>query len=148
DRANVIFLDQPVNVGFPYSSNPVGSTHAAAKDVFAFLELFFEELSEYANNEFHISGESYAGHYIPAFAREIVEHGKDKIFNLTSVLIGNGITDTYSQVPSYEGMACGEGGYPAVLDEGNCSKIHDMVPRCQRLVEVCYKYQNPLSCLP
>lgn len=146
-NASVIFLDQPVNVGYSYSSHPVGTTAAAAKDVYALLELFFQHFPQYAQSDFHIAGESYAGHYIPSFAREIVEH-EDKSFNLTSVLIGNGITDQYNQVASYEDMACGKGGYPAVLDEGNCSKIHDMIPRCQRLTEICYKYQNALSCVP
>lgn len=147
-NASVIFLDQPVNVGFSYSSKPVSTTKAAGEDVLALLELFFEQFPEYAKNDFHIAGESYAGHYIPSFARTIVEQGENKGFNLTSVLIGNGITDAYHQIPSYEGMACGKGGYPAVLDEGNCTKIHNMIPRCQELTKICYKYQNPLACLP
>lgn len=146
-NASVIFLDQPVNVGNSYSSNKVSSTVAAGKDVFALLQLFFHQFPEYANNDFHIAGESYAGHYIPAFAREIVSH-QDKNFNLTSVLIGNGITNSLIQDESYEWMACGKGGYPAVISEEECQSIHDKWPRCKALLELCYSNPSALGCIP
>lgn len=59
--ANVFFLDQPVNVGYSYGKTKIASTKDSARDVYAFLQLFLSEYSEYANNPFHISGESYAG---------------------------------------------------------------------------------------
>ena len=115
-NASVIFLDQPVNVGYSYSGSSVSNTIAAGKDVYALLTLFFEQFPEYAKQPFHISGESYAGHYIPAFASEILSHKKRNI-NLQSVLIGNGLTDAYTQYEWYRPMACGEGDWPAVLSE-------------------------------
>lgn len=60
-NASVIFLDQPVNVGYSYSDNTVSSTAAAGKDVYAFLTMFFNQFPEYAEQDFHITGESYAG---------------------------------------------------------------------------------------
>src|SRR2546430_2617908 len=41
-NASVIFLDQPVNVGFSYYGSSVSSTVAAGKDVYALLTLFFK----------------------------------------------------------------------------------------------------------
>lgn len=146
-NASVIFLDQPVNVGNSYSSNSVSSTVAAGKDVFALLQLFFHQFPEYSHNAFHIAGESYAGHYIPAFAREIVSH-ENKNFNLTSVLIGNGITNSIIQDESYEWMACGKGGYPAVITEEECSSLHNKWPRCKALLSLCYKNPSALACIP
>ncbi|PQE16068.1 Carboxypeptidase Y A protein [Rutstroemia sp. NJR-2017a WRK4] len=64
-NASVIFLDQPVNVGYSYSGGSVSNTIAAGKDVYALLTLFFKQFPEYATQDFHIAGESYAGHYIP-----------------------------------------------------------------------------------
>ncbi|ODQ82803.1 hypothetical protein BABINDRAFT_159305 [Babjeviella inositovora NRRL Y-12698] len=146
-NASVIFLDQPVNVGFSYSSSSVTNTVAAGKDVYALLTLFFQQFPEYAKLDFHISGESYAGHYIPVFASEILSHD-DRNFNLTSVLIGNGLTDPLTQYSYYEPMACGDGGEPSVLPEEQCDAMLDSIPRCLSLIESCYNSQSVFSCVP
>ncbi|KAK4505568.1 hypothetical protein PRZ48_003531 [Zasmidium cellare] len=146
-NASVIFLDQPVNVGYSYSSSSVSNTVAAGKDVYALLTLFFKEFPEYAKQPFHISGESYAGHYIPVFASEILSHKKRNI-NLQSVLIGNGLTDGYTQYEYYRPMACGDGGWPAVLDEQACESMDNSLPRCQSLIENCYNSESVWTCVP
>lgn len=150
NNASVIFLDQPVNTGFSYSEEKVGTTRAAGVDVYALLSLFFEAFPKYNNgNGFHISGESYAGHYIPAIATEILKHPEgERNFNLTSVLIGNGWTDVMRQSASYKEMACGNGGYKAVLDEESCENYNNHLPRCQILAAGCYEHQNPFRCIP
>lgn len=148
-NASVIFLDEPVNVGFSYSEKRVGSSRAAGKDVYAMLNLFFEKFPEYNGNGFHIAGESYAGHYIPAIATEIQSHPMpERLFNLTSILIGNGITDPLHQAPSYKMMACGEGGHPAVVDEETCANYNNNLPLIQRLINSCYSHQDSLHCVP
>lgn len=146
-NASVIFLDQPVNVGYSYSGGSVSNTVAAGKDVYALLTLFFKQFPEYAKQPFHISGESYAGHYIPVFASEILSHKKRNI-NLQSVLIGNGLTDGYTQYDYYRPMACGEGGWPAVLDSTECASMDNSLPRCKSLIENCYKSESVWSCVP
>lgn len=147
NNATVIFLDQPVNVGYSYSSARVNSTRAAAPDVYAFLELFFHKFHKFAGNDFHIAGESYCGHYIPEFATEVLAH-EDRSFNLTSVLIGNGITDPLIQNEAWEWMACGKGGYPAVISEDECQKLHAMYPTCRNLTQTCYDERTDLACVP
>lgn len=57
-NSSVIFLDQPVNVGYSYSESQTKSTAAAAGDVYAFLTLFFEKFPQYGKQDFHIAGES------------------------------------------------------------------------------------------
>jgi cathepsin A (carboxypeptidase C) len=146
-NASVIFLDQPVNVGYSYSSASVSNTVAAGKDVYAFLTLFFKQFPEYAKQSFHISGESYAGHYIPVFASEILSHKKRNI-NLQSILIGNGLTDGLTQYEYYRPMACGDGGWPAVLSESECQSMDNALPRCQSLITNCYESESVWSCVP
>jgi cathepsin A (carboxypeptidase C) len=146
-NASVIFLDQPVNVGYSYSGGSVSNTVAAGKDVYALLTLFFEQFPEYAKQDFHIAGESYAGHYIPVFASEIMSH-KNRNINLKSVLIGNGLTDGLTQYEYYRPMACGDGGYPAVLGEGECQSMDNALPRCQSLIQNCYDSESVWSCVP
>ncbi|KAI9875386.1 MAG: hypothetical protein M1830_008533 [Pleopsidium flavum] len=146
-NASVIFLDQPVNVGYSYSGSSVSNTIAAGKDVYALLTLFFKQFPEYAHQDFHIAGESYAGHYIPVFSSEILSHKKTNI-NLKSVLIGNGLTDGLTQYEYYKPMACGDGGWPAVLDEGECQAMENALPRCQSLIQNCYDSESVWSCVP
>jgi cathepsin A (carboxypeptidase C) len=146
-NASVIFLDQPVNVGYSYSSSSVSNTVAAGKDVYALLTLFFKQFPEYTKQSFHIAGESYAGHYIPVFASEILSHKKRNI-NLQSVLIGNGLTDGLTQYKYYKPMACGEGGWPAVLDESECQSMENSYPRCASMIESCYNSESVWSCVP
>ncbi|EPE27633.1 alpha/beta-Hydrolase [Glarea lozoyensis ATCC 20868] len=146
-NASVIFLDQPVNVGYSYSGGSVSNTIAAGKDVYALLTLFFKQFPEYATQDFHIAGESYAGHYIPVFTSEILAH-KNRNINLKSVLIGNGLTDGLTQYEYYKPMACGKGGYPAVLDESECQAMENALPRCQSLIQNCYDSESVWSCVP
>ncbi|KAL9586049.1 MAG: hypothetical protein Q9212_001139 [Teloschistes hypoglaucus] len=146
-NASVIFLDQPVNTGFSYSSSSVSNTIAAGKDVYALLTLFFHTFPEYAHQDFHIAGESYAGHYIPVFTSQILKYKKRNI-NLKSVLIGNGLTDGLTQYDSYRPMACGDGGWPAVLGKSQCQSMDNALPRCKSLIESCYNSGSVWSCVP
>lgn len=85
--ANIIFLDQPVGVGFSYFSNPsssnhsteypVSTSHEAALDVYAFLQLFYAHFPETKTREFHMAGESYGGHYVPHIGKVIWEMNKE-----------------------------------------------------------------------
>ncbi|KAF5332255.1 hypothetical protein D9611_008202 [Ephemerocybe angulata] len=111
-RANVVFIDQPVGVGFSYADHgeTVSTTEDGAKDIAAFVHLFFEHFKQFQGRPFHLSGESYAGRYLPAYAAAIydqntrlAEYGLTPV-NLTSVMIGNGYVDFYRVYESYYDM--------------------------------------------
>lgn len=112
ERANVFFLEEPLGVGFSYGAHGqvVGTTEEAAKDVAAFVSIFFETFKEFKGRELFLSGESYGGRYLPVFGSAIrdANAGLEKKgmtpINLKKILIGNGMTDTYSS-------ACGAGGW-------------------------------------
>lgn len=148
-NASVIFIDQPVNTGYSYSGGTVSNTVAASKDIYALLTLFFHNFPEYAKQDFHISGESYAGHYIPVFASEILSH-KNRNINLKSIAIGNGLTDPKTQYAEYRPMACGDDGshYGPILDESECQSMDNALPRCQSLIQGCYDSQSVWQCVP
>ncbi|KAH3686923.1 hypothetical protein WICPIJ_002084 [Wickerhamomyces pijperi] len=146
-NASVIFLDQPVGVGYSYGEEKVTTTYAAARDVYIFLELFYQKFPQFIKNDFHIAGESYAGHYIPNIASEIINHD-DRSFELTSVLIGNGITDSLVQNAYYQPMACGLGGYKKILDDKACNGMTKAYPRCAALTKACYKTKSAFACVP
>lgn len=146
-NATVIFLDQPVNVGYSYSSQRVGSSFAAAEDVYSFLSLLFDAMPEYnSGQKFHIAGESYGGHYLPAIGKAILQH-TERNFNLSSIVLGNPITDPRYQVEASVAMMCGEGGYPSVYEPENCTDLYRKVPRCEMLYQACQDSQNLTQCL-
>ncbi|ODV81773.1 peptidase S10, serine carboxypeptidase [Suhomyces tanzawaensis NRRL Y-17324] len=150
-NASVIFLDQPVNVGLSYTEDPhqaPNTTAAASPDVFAFLELFFTKFDHLQKNKFHIAGESYAGHYIPKFASDIIKR-PNRSFNLSSVLIGNGFTDALIQYKSFIPMACGGAGYPQFVTDEDCRLMEqEYYPKCGSLLEICYQNPSVFTCLP
>ncbi|KAB2623358.1 serine carboxypeptidase-like 40 [Pyrus ussuriensis x Pyrus communis] len=103
--ANVLFLESPAGVGFSYSNrtsdyDASGDRNTAA-DNYVFLVNWLERFPEYKGREFYISGESYAGHYVPQLAHTILYHNKranKTIINLKGIIIGNAVindeTDT------------------------------------------------------
>lgn len=46
--------------------------------LFVWFQAFFTEHPDLADNDFYITGESYAGHYIPAFAARVHQGNKAK----------------------------------------------------------------------
>ena len=145
NNASVIFIDQPVNTGYSYSGSNVNSSAAAAEDLYAMLTLFFTQYPEYSSQDFHISGESYAGHYIPLTGSEILSHANRNI-NLKSLLIGNGLTEPLTQYEYYRPMACGDGGYPAVLSSGYCRQMDQALPECKQRIQSCYDSEDSSTC--
>lgn len=72
--SNMLFVDNPIGVGFSQSASEEGldnSMEMVSRDFNAFLSKFFEgEGSKYKDYEFYISGGSYAGKYISQIAHD------------------------------------------------------------------------------
>ncbi|KAH9996036.1 Alpha/Beta hydrolase protein [Russula vinacea] len=146
ERANVIFLDQPVGVGYSYSSDgsTVNTSPVAGVD--------------YASLPFHLAAESYGGTFAPNIASVIHKKNKELALvpmpklakiNLASVILANGLTDPYIQMASVPDYAC-DGPYPIYDDpEGpQCTALRSKVPTCQRLIKACYDFGSRLTCVP
>ena len=70
-----------------------------------FLRGFLEQNPEYVGRDFYITGESYAGHYVPAISYYLKTSATDVQLNLKGIAIGNGLTDPYAQYPAYSTFA-------------------------------------------
>jgi carboxypeptidase C (cathepsin A) len=66
--ANMLYIDQPIGVGFSYGSDPVDSTATAAPYVWKLIQAFYAQFPQYENRDFGVFTESYGGHYGPEFA--------------------------------------------------------------------------------
>lgn len=97
--ANVLFLESPAFVGFSYSNTSddriVGDSRTADDSV-SFLMGFLERFPHLVENDLYLSGESYAGHYVPNLAAAIIrsnENNSKPRINLQGFMVGNPWTD-------------------------------------------------------
>jgi cathepsin A (carboxypeptidase C) len=162
NKASVFFLDQPVNVGFSYSeSGDVNNTPDGADDVYAFLSMFFAKFQEYADAPFSIAAESYGGRYAPLIASKIHSenkkrvqearvHGLDapKTINLSTIMLGNGLTDPKVQFAAVYDYACNSEYAIFKPDSPQCQTLQTKGQTCASLIDSCYKYDNRLTCTP
>lgn len=107
--ANMLYIDQPIGVGFSYGTDSVSSTVTAAPYVWKLIQAFYAQFPQYENRDFGVFTESYGGHYGPEFASYIesqnaaVASGSvtgEKI-NLVALGINNGWFDPIIQ---YKGI--------------------------------------------
>jgi serine carboxypeptidase-like clade I len=116
--ATMIYIDSPANVGLSYvevaaadaDAHPhyrTNDTHTA-RDLAAVLRsLLGERHPRLLGRGLYVTGESYAGVYVPMLAREIVRGnekaattGSSVLLNLRGYAVGNGVTD-----PRFDGDA-------------------------------------------
>nr|XP_057911054.1 lysosomal protective protein isoform X1 [Doryrhamphus excisus] len=89
--ANMLYLESPVGVGFSYSDDKRYATNDTEVSMVNYLALkeFFHLFPELSKNELFLTGESYAGIYIPTLAEIVME---DDSLNLQGVAVGNGMS--------------------------------------------------------
>jgi len=98
--ANVLYIEAPVGVGFSYADSTSDykiTDDSAADDNRAAMEKFYELFPEYAQNDFFITGESYAGVYVPTLAEAILKATQAGDYTgapLKGIAVGNGCTGT------------------------------------------------------
>ncbi|CAM8970547.1 unnamed protein product [Rhodiola kirilowii] len=137
--SNLLFVDQPTGTGFSYTSDEKDIRHnekGVSNDLYDFLQEFFKEHPQYAKNDFYITGESYAGHYIPAFAARVHQGNKAKEgihINLKGFAIGNGLTDPEIQYPAYTDYALDN----KLISVSDYKKLNKALPACTKAIKIC-----------
>lgn len=101
-----MYVDQPRNVGFSFGyGEPSRSSVEAADDFVVFYSEWLKLFPEFENRKMIIAGESYGGHYIPAWSTAILDHNNeypDAKFNYVGAVIGNGcVNDTVQNTEEY-----------------------------------------------
>ncbi|KAJ8551914.1 hypothetical protein K7X08_028357 [Anisodus acutangulus] len=139
--SNLIYVDQPTGTGFSYSSDNTDIRHdeiGVSNDLYDFLQAFFKAHPDYAKNDFYITGESYAGHYIPAFASRVHQGNKNKEgipINLKGFAIGNGLTNPEIQYKAYTDYALDM----KLINQTDYDDINKLYPQCQQDIKLCAK---------
>ncbi|PGH09033.1 hypothetical protein AJ79_05762 [Helicocarpus griseus UAMH5409] len=154
--SSLLFVDQPVDVGFSYADEGYAlpsNSHEAAIDMHRFLQIFISEaFPRHLNSDFHISGESYAGKYIPYLGAQIVKQNNlypnRPQVRLQSCLIGNGYMSPKDTFFGYwETLCTTQRGVPVpIFNKTRCDTMAANMPRCQEAVDICYRNPDPAIC--
>jgi cathepsin A (carboxypeptidase C) len=155
-NANIIFVDQPAPVGFSYidKGTPIpGTSFTAAEDMHHFLQLFISDIfPSLLHTPFHITGESYAGHYVPSLGAQIVSQNSlyptRPQINLTSIFVGNGYVSPLHISYGYWETLCttNPGVSSPVFNTTRCDIMAANIPRCMSLAKICYAHPDPEIC--
>ena len=95
---------------------------------------------ELADRDFYVTGESYAGHYVPAVANRVYrarELGEGRPIKLAGAAIGNGLTVPAVQYGAYADYALQEG----VISQGTRDSIQWWYPACRWSINLCESYR-------
>jgi len=143
NNANVMWVDQPSGVGFS-TGKDVHDEDGVARNMWTFLQNFYQQFPEYKQNKFYVFGESYAGHYVPAISHRIWSLNKEADFKipLAGIGIGNGLTDPQEQYKYYpefgkDGCAADGGHAPQSLSAGAVAIQKIGMPLCTELISLC-----------
>uniref|UniRef100_M4CYN6 Carboxypeptidase n=1 Tax=Brassica campestris TaxID=3711 RepID=M4CYN6_BRACM len=142
-EANILFLEAPVGVGFSYSNNSTDlqnlGDQVTAEDSLVFLINWFKKFPEFRSNEFYITGESYAGHYVPQLAEVIHDRNKkvtrDSRINLKGIMIGNPVINEATDAAGIVDYAWSH----ALISDEVHKLIHDSCRFGDKLTAQCNK---------
>ncbi|CAN6327128.1 unnamed protein product [Urochloa humidicola] len=100
-RFGLLFIDNPLGTGFSAAPSPADiptNQSVIAAHLLAALQSFFALDPTFRAQPFFLSGESYAGKYVPAAGAHILDANptlpESLRVNLRGVAIGNGLTRT------------------------------------------------------
>ncbi|RIB10238.1 carboxypeptidase S1, CPD-S1 [Gigaspora rosea] len=154
--SNLLFIDQPIGVGFSYGTHMVNTSEQAASDIYNFLQRFFTVFPQYASLDLHLFSESYGGHYGNITHEEsklimqnnnLINNGKKDLIpiNLKSCGIAGAWVDPAIQMGSYINFA-ENNTYKSLLDQQSIKKMSDAWIICKHNIAECYKTNSKQDC--
>ncbi|CAG8610619.1 10705_t:CDS:10 [Rhizophagus irregularis] len=159
EYANVLYVDFPVGTGFSFANSnsyPKNMTEIVSHFLL-FIDNFFDTFPEYSKDHLYISGESFAGTFIPYMASSILKRNHERKtpdyrkYNLKGIAIGNGWIDPVSQYNAYytfsveKGLLDGEDKDTAEKQLKKCMKEQKKKPTihldiCEQILQTILKH--------
>jgi vitellogenic carboxypeptidase-like protein len=134
---HVLFIDQPLGTGFSYAENVESYTidqTQVSEDMYNVLHQFFELHPQYKDCPLYLTGESYAGKFVPELAHRIIRtEGESN--HLKKILKGIAIGDGFS-APVLQRMIKGDQAYwTGLISKQQVEQIHGIESECIRWIQ-------------
>ncbi|KAI9836664.1 MAG: hypothetical protein M1819_001299 [Sarea resinae] len=140
---NMLWVEQPVGTGFSIGEVTASTEEEIAQDFVKFFKNF-QETFGISNFKIYVSGESYAGMYVPYISAAMLDQNNTKYFDLKGALVYDPVIGTdYAQetLPTV----------PFVVENNNLFKFNDsFISELQALDESCgyADYRNKYFTFP
>ncbi|EJD45527.1 alpha/beta-hydrolase [Auricularia subglabra TFB-10046 SS5] len=93
--SDMLFIEQPIGVGFSRGPTDIKNEDDVARDMYHFLQQFYAVFPDVLEKKLFITGESYAGYYIPYISQRILNASdaekKALPIDLQGIMINDGV---------------------------------------------------------
>ncbi|XP_042500604.1 serine carboxypeptidase-like 50 [Macadamia integrifolia] len=131
-KFGLLFLDNPIGSGFSIASSPAEipkNQYTVAKHLIYALKSFISSDPLFKSRPLYITGESYAGKYVPAVGYYIMQQCSE--LNFKGVAIGNGLTHPVTQVATHAATAY----YSGLINEKQRTQLEEIQALAVKLTQ-------------
>jgi carboxypeptidase C (cathepsin A) len=154
EYANMLYIDQPIGVGFSYGTSNVSNSVDAAPLVWNLIQAFYSQFPQYKSREFGIWSESYGGHYGPAFGKYILTQNakiasgsvKGEKINLTAIGLNNAWINPYDNYKSQIDYSVSNGYRQLITPEQAKRHYQKLDQNCRPALEKCWRSNSNADC--
>jgi len=154
---HVIYVDQPVGTGFSYVDDVNNTdsyprrTEESALDFVAMVKLLQEAFPLTKNLPLHLTGESYAGRFIPVYAATIIDFNnlvdEESRIPLASIMIGNAWSSPLDNEVSMYAVSCHVyDSIPPIYNSTECAAMAEAADQCELMMQGCVAIPDELIC--
>lgn len=151
----MIYIDQPIGVGFSYGTDDVDSTETAAPYIWKLIQAFYDQFPQYESRDFGIFTESYGGHYGPEFTSYIQEQNEaidggsveGQKINLVALGVNNGWIDAEIQEKAYIDYSLNNTYKQIITSDQATSYYNSYEKTCLPAIQTCESSGTNSACV-